>query len=141
MLKAIFTIYHKIIGIILDNVEINPNNVKKYNINLNEIYAALAQKAKQDMNLKYFRCGLDYNKLSDTQFAKKRLKEDPREFAVNDPYSDFDEDKNLDLLTPKFQINPKLLESFKSSKSYSLNTMYTIFKLGNLNLLTNYMIY
>jgi len=119
-------------GIILDNVEINEKNVKKYNINLDEIYAALAQKAKQDMNLKYFRCGLDYNNLDSKQFSKKRLPEDPREFSVSNPYSDFDEDRNLDLLAPKFKVNPDLLESFKSLQTHALETLHTILKLGNL---------
>lgn len=124
--------FQKIIGIILDNVEINERNVKKYNVNLNEIYAALAQKAKQDMNLKYFRCGLDYNNLNSKDFSKKRLPEDPREFSVSNPYSDFDEDKNLDLLTPKFKIDPSLLESFKPMQTHALETLHIILKLGNL---------
>ena len=32
------------------------------------------------------------------------MKEDPRNFEVEDPYSDFDEDMHLDLLKPVDQI-------------------------------------
>jgi hypothetical protein len=126
--------FHRIIGIILDNVEYNKSNVKKFNINLDQIYAALAQKAKQDMNLTYFRCGLNFNKLElgDLKFSKKSLPKDPRDFSVDDPYSDFSEKKNLDLLTPKFKIDQALLESFKPMQSHALETLYTILKLGNL---------
>jgi hypothetical protein len=93
------------IGIILDNVEHNEKNERDVGLNTNSLtkaYAdwAAAMKAKNE-NIAYILCGKDYSKINNSMFgAGPKMKEDPREFSVDEPYSDFDENDNLDLLKP-----------------------------------------
>lgn len=95
-------------GLILDNVESNSNNLKKLGITesmLSKIYADFAAALKTKIpELNYVKCGMDYNKIDNNLFQKSKMKEDPRNFEVEDPYSDFDEDMHLDLLKPVDQI-------------------------------------
>jgi hypothetical protein len=92
-------------GVILDNVEYNEKNMNKLGINreqLSKLYADYAQTLKQKMpELAYVKCGLDYNKLNNDMFEKEKMPADPRQFSVEEPYSDFDEDDHINLLKPK----------------------------------------
>jgi len=95
-------------GIILDNIEVNDDNLKRLNINntmLSKIYANYAAALKEKMpELNYIKCGMNYNKIDNNLFGKSKMEEDPRHFEVDDPYSDFDEDLHLDLLKPSEQL-------------------------------------
>lgn len=95
-------------GYILDNVEVNDGNVSKYSVNLENLYAELAQYMKNKFNIKYFRCGKEYNSLNNDAFENSSLKTDPRKFSVDDPYSDFDESDHIDLLAPKKFLKSRL---------------------------------
>jgi hypothetical protein len=103
-------------GLILDNVEVNDRNLKHLKIGtmeLSAIYAMYAKLVKEKIpDLKYVKCGMGYNKLGNDLFEQVEMKEDPRHFEVDDAYSDFDEDKHLDLLKPNDSIKatelPKL---------------------------------
>jgi len=112
-------------GYILDNVEANFSLIKKYNLNLDNLYANLAQKLKQDWNIKYFICGKEYNKLSSSSFGSGEMEEDPRSFDVDEPYSDFNEEDYLDLLRPEF--NPSSIEMNKVAQ----NKLRKIIKMAN----------
>ena len=97
------------IGIILDNVERNDSNMKSVGLTENALtraYAdwAAAVKQKND-NVSYVLSGKGYSKINNHMFNDgTKMKEDPREFAVDDPYSDFDEDDHLDLLKPRANL-------------------------------------
>ncbi len=95
-------------GYILDNVEFNEKNCKRMgwkiqndqSIELSKLYADFAQNVlKRQPSLKFFKCGLAFNKLSAT-FQSATMENDPREFLVEDPYTDFDKNNHLDLLKP-----------------------------------------
>lgn len=88
-------------GIILDNVEVNPQRMRSLAIsqeNLDELYAKYAKEIAEKMGLDYVRCGKDYNKLSKHRFEKGWLGRDPREIMSKKKYSDFEEHNHLDLL-------------------------------------------
>lgn len=102
-----YVIYGERKGYILDNVEWNERNVKISGKNLNKLYHKLALWAKDNLKIDFFECGTDYNKLDNSQFSKSTWTEDPREFAVDDPYSDWDNESSLDLLSMKFDPNYK----------------------------------
>ena len=95
-------------GLILDNVEVNELNMKNFNINetvLSKIYADYASAIKSKYpKIEYIKCGKEYNKLSNKLFKTVKMKDDPRSFEVEDPYSDFDENNHLDLLSPHNSI-------------------------------------
>jgi hypothetical protein len=129
-------------GYILDNVEENVKLVKQYNLNLNAIYASLAQQVKKDFNVNYFKCGKGYNKLDNNFFQNSKLEEDPRYFAIDqyiddDPYSDFDEEDHIDLLAPqeKFELIPMQKDIAKaayiSNKLFKLAKYYEEFILSS----------
>lgn len=84
-------------GFILDNVETNENNIKKANIDINSCYAELGKYLKKKYDIKYFRCGLEYNKLNSRRFARGSDKQDNRHFET-DKYSDYSPKHFLDLL-------------------------------------------
>lgn len=97
-------------GFILDNVEYNENNCKRmgWKINQNDtcveltkVFADFAQQLKAlNSDIKYVRCGVNYNKIQSNMFEKSTLPDDPRDFDVDEPYSDFDENNHIDLLKP-----------------------------------------
>jgi len=84
-------------GFILDNVETNSNNINKAKIDINSCYAELGKYLKEKYDIKYFRCGLEWNKLDSNRFAKDSDKVDKRHFEGS-KYSDYDPKKFLDLL-------------------------------------------
>lgn len=91
-------------GLILDNVEEAQKNMKHLGLNqlhLSKLYADYAVAIKnKNPDITYIKCGIGYNKLDNSLFSKTKMEEDPRNFAVDDPYSDFDENEHLDLLKP-----------------------------------------
>ena len=96
-------------GLILDNVEINKSNMIEFNINqtiLSKIYAdyAAALKAKYP-DIQYIKCGKEYNNISNHLFKTVSIDEDPRHFEVDYPYSDFNKNDHLDLLSPNKSIS------------------------------------
>lgn len=102
-------------GYILDNVESNEGNVVKHKTDLNVLYALLANKIKEDFDIKYFKCGKEYNKLNNNYFNTDKMNDDPRHFESDEKYSDFDEDDHLDLLQPNFYI-PEIKMNNNSSE-------------------------
>lgn len=97
-------------GFILDNIEYNAAAanalVKSTGRKLEDYYAALATKVKQlNPGLRYFLCGKAYSKINTELFDTGALKQDPRTFAVDESYSDFDHSNAMNLLKPKFKIN------------------------------------
>lgn len=89
-------------GYILDNVEVNDGNIEKYKVDIDKIYAKLAQYLKSRFKIKYFKCGKQYNSLDNKKFKTVKMKKDPRKFSVDEPYTDFDENDHIDLLSPNF---------------------------------------
>ena len=98
-------------GYILDNVEANVRLVKKYEINLDNLYANLAKKIQEDTGASYVKCGKEYNKLDNSRFGNGKMERDPRHFELEklenkEVYSDFDQEDHLNLLNPKIPIIP-----------------------------------
>lgn len=127
-------------GYILDNVEANIRLVKKYGINLDNLYANLARKIKKERGVSYFKCGRNYNKLEDDLFEVGRLENDPRYFELEKSedikvYSDFDEKNHLDLTNPKFPIIPidmKIKVANKFDKILKISEFFKVMvKFGN----------
>ncbi len=97
-------------GYILDNVEFNELNCKnlKWKISqeetcfeLSKLIQTWAAKIKEkNSDIKYILCGKAYNKIDSSLFEEHKLEEDPRDFTVDDPYSDFDENNHINLLKP-----------------------------------------
>lgn len=92
-------------GFILDNVEYNEDEVKKYGpINneqslwLAEVYKKYGEIIKNNNpDIKYIKIGSGYSKIPLNEFEKDSMEEDPRDFAVDEPYSDFDEEDHYNL--------------------------------------------
>jgi len=109
-------------GLILDNVESNSSELTNINLNnlqLSKLYADYAEALKRKIpNLAYVRCGKEYNKIDNNLFEKNTLDEDPRYFAVDDPYSDFDEDDHIDLLAPNEKLK-QVVVTTKTAKQIS----------------------
>lgn len=96
-------------GYILDNIEANVRLVKNNKINLDNLYANLANRIKADFGASYVKCGKVYNKLDDSLFETGKMDTDPRYFELESidkkkVYSDFSEKEHLDLTNPKFPI-------------------------------------
>lgn len=96
-------------GVILDNVEVSDKALKAAGLTeaqLTRAYADWAHATKQaHSEVSYVLCGKSYNKLDNGSFgAAPKFDEDPRSFAVEEPYSDWDEDDSLDLLQPSKQL-------------------------------------
>mgnify|MGYP003525557770 FL=1 len=87
-------------GFILDNVEHNENNLIKSKLDINQCYAELGKYLQEKYKIKYFRCGLKYNKLDSKRFTYGSDKEDNRHFEY-DEYSDYNHEKFLNLLGTK----------------------------------------
>lgn len=104
-------------GFILDNVEENEQNITKSGIDINQVYAWYAQQMKQKLNLKYFLCGKAYNSLDNDLFKNSKLKKDPREFFVDNPYSDFEANKHLDLTDSNIDTSSLNPESWGQTKT------------------------
>ena len=89
-------------GIILDNVERNLSLLHDSDVDLDNTYKLLANNLKQNHpEIKYFRCGLGYNKLNNTKWSKGSSEEDCRVFSdkLDYHYSDYNEGKFLDLFS------------------------------------------
>ena len=89
-------------GIILDNVEVNEELLKNSKVNLDGVYKLLANYLKQSHSeIKYFRCGLQYNKLNEDKWSKGSSPNDYRVFSdqLEDRYSDYDTYNYLDLFS------------------------------------------
>lgn len=88
-------------GIILDNVETNQDNVDKFvktsKYSLDLLYKLYAEKVSKRLNLKYVKCGEQYNKLTSSFFTKGTQDQDYRTFKTDDIYTDFDPDSHLDI--------------------------------------------
>ena len=52
-------------------------------------------------------------------FNDEKMEDDPRQFAVDDPYSDFDEEDHFNLLNPKQDINN--FQYNKQKKAFNVN--------------------
>ena len=88
-------------GIILDNVEYNKKLALL--VNLDAIYLELSSKIKtENPEIKYFRCGLGWNKLNANYWKSASSNSDNRVYSehIKDPYSDYDNEKFLDLFNP-----------------------------------------
>ena len=98
---------------------------------LSKIYAdyAAALKAKYP-DIQYIKCGKEYNKISNDLFETAAMEEDPRNFEVDDPYSDFDEEDHLDLLSPN-----ESLKNIKIASSNYRNEIISIIKKSDIRLL------
>lgn len=99
-------------GYILDNIEVNEENLKKNYIDINgvgnkstplsKIYIKFAQAVKSKYpDIKYINVGLGNSWVDTELFEMKSSDDDPRYFAVDDPYSDYYENSFIDLLQPK----------------------------------------
>lgn len=125
-------------GFILDNIESNDKNVEESDINLDEVYAWYAQEMKNKLKLSYFRCGIAYNKITNDLFEQSSFTEDPRTFheIINNPYSDFDEGRHLDLTKSEIDVS-KLNPEFWGNIKQSLLKLPNIFRKVALALLAN----
>ena len=89
-------------GIILDNVERNLSLLNDSDVDLDNAYKLLANNLKQNHpEIKYFRCGLGYNKLNDTKWSIGSSEEDHRVFSdkLDYQYSDYNNGNFLDLFS------------------------------------------
>lgn len=82
-------------GYILDNVEVDFEAAR--GINLDELYHKLAIWARGNLGINFFECGTGYNKLNNNNFSKRKWREDPRHFEVEEPYSDWNPEESLNL--------------------------------------------
>jgi hypothetical protein len=102
---------------ILDNVESNETAVKRYRINLEMLYAKLANYLIR-AGAKRVLAGKSYSDIDIESFKTAKLKEDPRSFAVDYPYTDFDEDNAMDLTQPLFAASGQLSMEPESEKRH-----------------------
>ena len=115
-------------GYILDNVEANQKLTKKYNLNLDNLYANLAQKLKQEYQISYFKCGKEYNKLNDDAFQDSKLSSDPRHFELEDEvYSDFSNKDHIDLSLPAFPLTPVAMTKKQATRLDRLIKLANVF--------------
>lgn len=92
-------------GYILDNIEVNSDYGDEVEeIPIAEIYAYWAMvKLKEIPEIGYIQSGAGYSDISTSMFGGIMMEEDPRNFAVSDPYTDWNENKlNMDLSKPDF---------------------------------------
>jgi hypothetical protein len=67
------------------------------------MYNAAAVYFKDKNKLEYVRCGINYNKLSNSQFTRTKISgSDPRHFQYS-KYTDFSASSHIDLLKPNFE--------------------------------------
>lgn len=113
---------------ILDNVESNELRVNKYKLNLEEMYAKLA-KYLLASGVTQVLAGKNYSAIDTSYFRTIKLKEDPREFEVDNPYSDFEESDAMDLGTTKFDFKrpkPELLSQQQQQSLYKDQLKYRL---------------
>ena len=93
-------------GYILDNIEVATRYEGGYKgKSIEEIYAYWARHKKAELGVKYIQAGAGYSDISEKKFEKIKMEEDPRTFAVEDPYTDWDAgEENIDLTAPKFEV-------------------------------------
>lgn len=93
-------------GYILDNIEVAPRYEEGYKgIGIEDIYAYWAREKKAELGVRYIQAGSGYSDISGKKFEKIKMEEDPRTFAVEDPYTDWDAgEENIDLTAPKFEV-------------------------------------
>lgn len=94
-------------GYILDNVEIVDKYSKGINgIAIEQYYAFLALKKKEELGIGFFESGIGYSKISSNKFGSSYWDRDPRKFHVRRPYVDWHNgDNNIDLLNPDFEVS------------------------------------
>lgn len=94
-------------GFILDNVEFNEENVKKYDKQikdeqsnwLSNVYKEYGKEIKKKYpEINYILVGKSYSKINPSLFEKSSLEEDPRNFDVYYPYSDFDVEDHIKIV-------------------------------------------
>jgi hypothetical protein len=115
-------------GIILDNVESSTKYKNGINgIKLEDIYAYWAKHFSEQF--KYIQSGLGYSKIQPELFDSIIMEDDPREFSVDEPYSDWDsDDKNIDLTKYKKQI-PDLKNMISQSENNSIRLFKSAMRL------------
>lgn len=103
-------------GYILDNIEYNEDEVKKYDKNikdeksnwLSNIYKKYGELIKQKYpDINYIKIGKDYSKINSSLFEKDRLNSDPRSFSVEEEYSDFTSEDHVNLFKKENFIEPE----------------------------------
>lgn len=127
-------------GFIIDNVETDAHNVKAFQVNLDSLYASLGRKLKEDYDVQYFICGMEFNKLQENSFEIEEV-EDNRHFEQEElglevptsktttssvRYTDFD-GKGLNLLKPK---DLPMVDLVKMEKTASLSLQFYMKVLG-----------
>jgi hypothetical protein len=100
---------------ILDNVETSKKEVSNYGLELEPLYARLAEHLLMN-GAKEVLAGKGYSEINTSAFKTVKLPEDPRHFEVDDPYTDFDEDNAMDLSQPLFDPSEYNLEKGKSER-------------------------
>ena len=91
-------------GFILDNIEYNEYVSIQLPKNFIEAcYNKLANYAKE-LGFKYILAGKGYSKINPEVFETEKLKEDPRYFTVEDPYTDFEAEDAIDLSKMKKDV-------------------------------------
>jgi hypothetical protein len=96
-------------GYILDNVEVASdygNGIKTpqgNHLSIEEIYAFWAKEKKNELNVDYIQSGTGYSGIDKSSYESIYMEEDPRNFSVEDPYSDWEEGDNIDLTAPNFE--------------------------------------
>lgn len=93
-------------GYILDNIEVATRYEGGYKgKSIEEIYAYWARHKKAELGVRYIQAGSGYSDISGKKFGKIKMEEDPRTFAVEDAYTDWDAgEENIDLTAPKFEV-------------------------------------
>lgn len=93
-------------GYILDNIEVATRYEGGYKgKSIEEIYAYWARHKKAELGVRYIQAGSGYSDISGKKFEKIKMEEDPRTFAVENAYTDWDAgEENIDLTAPKFEV-------------------------------------
>lgn len=80
------------------------------NLSIEQLYAIWAREKKKELGLPeekgkgYILAGRGYSDINTGSFRQISLDSDPREFEVDDPYTDWDEDRSMDLTNPTIEI-------------------------------------
>lgn len=80
----------------------------------------ILSKHLQNQGIKNVLVGESYTTIiSDDDFGKKSLDDDPGSFSVEEPYSDFSYNSSLSILSPKFELKdmPKIINNYEVESS------------------------
>ena len=95
-------------GYILDNIEYNLNEVKKYDDNIKDqksdylvtIYKKYGELLQEkNPEIKYVKIGKKWTKISLDSFKQSSMKKDPRKFSTKEIYTDFSFKDHVDLFS------------------------------------------